>query len=139
MAIPIDKIPSAFKRQFFLEQQPQALGVLQGYNIAAPQAAASVSQSFIQQTTQKIVNVSQMASSTLDGIRNFPNNPNRNYLLVQNTGGTIMYVVLSGTQGVSGTSGLQILPGGYWEPLAVPVNSFAVNGTGVIIEGVIPS
>ena len=87
-------------------------------------------------TAQNVANRATLQTTTFTGSYQGLNNPNRSYLLIQNTGGSTMYVVYGGTQ--QGTNGLQIPPTGYVETLVGPTNNFSITGDGVLVEGIGP-
>lgn len=62
----------------------------------------------------------------------------RKYLLIQNNGQADLYVKLDSAH--TGTEGIRIIPGGYWEPINPPINSvYMKSGFGsinvTILEG----
>ncbi len=69
-----------------------------------------------------------------------PYSPRRNYLLLQNKGGASIFVTFDRSSDI--TVGLEIVPGGFYEPLVAPVSSVNIISTvvGVLtiaIEGVL--
>lgn len=132
--MPLNQIPEEFLKQFYLESQTQTLGSIEGSIGPLPAAESGGSAVAAPLPAQPIVNQSTMIQSSFVSSYNGINNANRNYLLIQNNGTGVMYVALSGA--ASAGNSLQIAIGGYWEPFAVPINSFRVLGTGTVIEGV---
>ena len=130
-------IPLEVLQQFLIESQPQALGYAPD-SINAPYVGPTgdtTNVTNIQQAApaQSVVNRCTMVSLQFTDNYSGNSNPNRSYLLIQNNGAGTMSIVLAGVA-VAG-AGIQIVAGGYWEPLVVPVNTFYILGTGVVVEG----
>jgi len=130
------KIPPFAQRQFFLDQQPQTVGNPIGdINSGTANASQAASQS-VSNIKQYIVDSVLFNTFNFSGSFYLSYNPARCYLLVQNSGGAILYLAFNGTNG-SFTSGLQIAVGGYYEPFRAPINVVAGSGSaGFVIEGV---
>ena len=130
------KAPNFAERQFWLDQQRQTIGqpigsVDNGTAVAGQMATQNVSP-----VVQRIVDSVIFNTINFSGSLYLAYNPRRTYLLMQNSGGAVMYVEFTGLNGTF-TSGLQIAIGGYYEPFKCPINAVGISGSsGYVIEGV---
>ena len=135
-------IPLEVLQQYFIESQPQTLGYAPNSINEILQPSGDVSNQSIYNTdiqnapsapAQNVANRCTMVSTQFAGSYSGNSNPNRSYLLIQNNGGSTMYIVVAGV--ATSGAGLQIAVGGYWEPLVVPTNTFSILGSGIVLEG----
>lgn len=141
--VDMSNIPQEVLQQFYIEQAPQTLGdtpaalaAIAEPPVPVPGSSTVSNTSVTNATAQNVANRATLQTTTFTGSYQGLNNPNRSYLLIQNTGGSTMYVVYGGTQ--QGTNGLQIPPTGYVETLVGPTNNFSITGDGVLVEGIGP-
>lgn len=124
----LDKLPSAPPGIIIendIRKAPKEIASL--YEFARVDRAA-------EQNITRIALQANYAQITFVSFLYLPYDPNRNYLIIQNHGAGTMYIDFSGNAS-PGTSGIQLISGGYYEPFVVPKTSVAITGTGVVEIG----